>query len=199
MITGKIGEAGQFMHTWVVRGLVSTRLSPNVFTFLGFCINVYAAFLFADGYFFRGALIVILAGVFDLCDGPVAHATNQVTAFGAFFDSVIDRYSDMALYIGILVYYVRAGSMLYVGLTALVVAGSLMTSYTRAKSESIIPSCKVGFLERAERIVLIIIGGLFNHMGPVLWVIAIFSNLAVIHRCLYTWQQLRELNSKMSR
>ena len=193
MITGKIGQAGQYIHTRVVRGLVATHLNPNILTFIGFSINVYAAYLFAEGRFLHAALTVILAGVFDMSDGPVARITNQATPFGAFFDSVMDRYSDVVLFIGILIYYARAGSVLYVVLAATVRAGSVMTSYTRARAESLVSSCKVGFLERAERIVLIIIGGLTNHMGAVLWVIAVFSNLTVFHRCLYTWQRTRGL------
>ncbi len=193
MITGKIGQAGQYIHTRVVRGLVATHLNPNILTFIGFSINVYAACLFAEGRFLHAALTVILAGVFDMSDGPVARITNQATPFGAFFDSMMDRYSDVVLFIGILVYYARAGLVLYVVLAAVVMAGSLMTSYTRARAESLVSSCQVGFLERAERIVLIIIGGLFNHMGAVLWVIAFFSNLTVLHRCLYTRQQIRGL------
>ena len=193
MITGNIGQAGRYLHKRVVRGLVATHLDPNILTFIGFSINVYAATLFAGGRFFHAALMVILAGVFDMSDGPVARITNRATPFGAFFDSVMDRYSDMVLYIGILVYYARAGSALYIFLAAVVMTGSLMTSYTRARAESLVSSCQVGFLERAERIVLIIIGGLFNHMGAVLWVIAFFSNLIVLHRCLYTRQQIRGL------
>ena len=118
MITGKIGQAGQYIHTRVVRGLVATHLNPNILTFIGFSINVYAAYLFAEGRFLHAALTVILAGVFDLSDGPVARITNQATPFGAFFDSVMDRYSDVVLFIGILVYYARAGSVLYVFLAA---------------------------------------------------------------------------------
>src|SRR6266404_6172758 len=132
------------------------------------------------------------AGVFDMVDGRVARASNTATSFGAFFDSVVDRYSDMALYMGLLVYYARVGRFLYLVLVALVMAGSVMISYTRARAESLIPTCKVGFLERPERIVLIIIGALMDRMGPVLWVIAVLSNVTVVHRCLYTWRQTQK-------
>jgi CDP-diacylglycerol--glycerol-3-phosphate 3-phosphatidyltransferase len=122
-------------------------------------------------------------------DGRVARATNQVTVFGAFFDSVIDRYSDVALFFGLLVYYARANRFFYVVLVAFVMVSSVMVSYTRARAESLIPLCKVGFMERPERIVLVIIGALFNRMAPVLWVIAILSLATVIHRIRYTYEQ----------
>jgi CDP-diacylglycerol--glycerol-3-phosphate 3-phosphatidyltransferase len=128
-----------------------------------------------------------------MVDGRVARATKQVTLFGGFFDSVIDRYSDLALYMGLLVYYASINRFFYIVLTAIVMTGSVMISYTRARSENAIPKCKVGFLERPERVVLIIIGALFGRMAQVLWVIAILSNLTVVHRMLYTWQECKRL------
>ena len=127
-----------------------------------------------------------------MVDGRVARETNRVTRFGGFFDSVLDRYSDLALLVGLLVWYGSINRWGYVVLTAIVMTGSVMVSYARARAESLIGSCKVGFLERAERIVLLIIGALFDRMGAVLWVIAVLSNVTVIHRIVYTWQRTRE-------
>src|ERR1035438_8728726 len=115
-------------------------------------------------------------------------------AFGGFFDSVLDRYSDLALYIGLLVYYAGINRFFYIVLTAIVMMGSVMVSYTRARAENAIPKCKVGFLERPERVVLIIIGALFDRMAAVLWVIAVLSNVTVIHRMIYTFQQAKRLD-----
>ena len=114
-----------------------------------------------------------------------------VTAFGAFYDSTLDRYADMALYMGLLVYYSVSGRTPYVILAAVATAGSVMVSYARARAESLIPLCKVGFMERPERLVLLIIGGMFNRMAQVLWVIAVISTITVIHRIFYTWQETR--------
>jgi len=97
----------------------------------------------------------------------------------------------MALYMGLLVYYSVSGRTPYVVLAAVATAGSVMVSYTRARAESLIPLCKVGFMERPERLVLLMIGGFFNRMGPVLWVIAVISTITVIHRIIYTWQETR--------
>jgi CDP-diacylglycerol--glycerol-3-phosphate 3-phosphatidyltransferase len=116
-----------------------------------------------------------------------------VTLFGGFFDSVLDRYSDLALLMGLLVYYSSINRSFYIVLTAIVMTGSVMISYTRARAENVIPKCKVGFLERPERVVLIIIGALFGRMVQVLWVIAVLSNLTVVHRMIYTWQECKRL------
>ena len=134
-----------------------------------------------------------------MVDGRVARATNQVTRFGGFFDSVLDRYSDLALLMGLLVYYGTINRPFYVVLTAIVMTGSVMVSYTRARSENTIPSCKVGFMERPERVVLLIIGALFDRMAPVLWVIAVLSNITVAHRMAFTYQEARRLEDAQLR
>src|SRR2546427_4348576 len=177
----------------IVRWLALSRIHPNVLTFLGLVINSWAAFLFAAGSFMWAGAVVIGAGLFDMVDGRVARATSQVTRFGGFFDSVLDRYSDLALFMGLLVYYATINRFFYIVLTAIVMTGSVMVSYTRARAENTIPKCKVGFLERPERVVLLILGALFDRMAPVLWVLAVLSNVTVIHRMIYTWQETKQL------
>ncbi len=178
----------------IVRGFALSRIHPNVLTFIGLVINVYAAVLLASGRFLASALVIIGAGIFDMVDGRVARATNQVTRFGAFFDSVLDRYSDLALLMGLLVYYGNINRNFYVVLTAVVMTTSVMISYTRSRAENVIPLCKVGFLERPERVVLLIIGGLFDRMAPVLWVIAVIGTLTVIHRMMFTFTAAKQLD-----
>ncbi len=196
MITRQIGETCRHPFDAIVRGFAASGINPNILTFIGFAINLVAAYLFAYGYFRWAGTTIILAAIFDLTDGPVARVTNRVTPFGGFFDSVLDRYSDLCLLIGLLVFYGRINRFWYVTLVAVAMIGSVMTSYTRARAESLIPSCKVGFLERAERVVLIIIGALFDRMAPVLWIIVVLSNLTVIHRVLHTYQESRRLGSQ---
>jgi CDP-diacylglycerol--glycerol-3-phosphate 3-phosphatidyltransferase len=183
----------------IVGALALSRIHPNVLTFLGLVINTWAAFLFAAGSFRWAGAVVILAAVFDMVDGRVARETNRVTRFGGFFDSVLDRYSDLALFMGLLVYYATINRFFYIVLTAIVMTGSVMVSYTRARAEVTIPKCKVGFLERPERVVLIILGALFDRMAPVLWVIAVLSNVTVIHRMIYTWQETKRLEEAQLR
>src|SRR5450432_465808 len=183
----------------IVGALALSRVHPNVLTFVGLLINIWAAFLFAAGRFRTGGVVLIGAGLFDMVDGRVARETNRVTRFGGFFDSVLDRYSDLGVLVGLLVYYASINRFFYVVLTAIVMTGTVMVSYTRARAENIIPRCKVGFLERPERVVLIIIGALFDRMAPVLWVIAVLSNLTVIHRMIYTWQETKRLKDAQLR
>jgi CDP-diacylglycerol--glycerol-3-phosphate 3-phosphatidyltransferase len=197
--TRAIGMVCGRIISWIVRMLALSRIHPNVLTFIGLLVNIWAAFLFSQGRFRAAALVVIGAGLFDMVDGRVARETNRVTRFGGFFDSVLDRYSDLALLMGLLVYYASINRFFYIVLTAIVMTGSVMVSYTRSRAENIIPTCKVGFLERPERIVLIIIGALFDRMAPVLWVLAFFSNVTVAHRMIYTWQEAKRLEDAQLR
>lgn len=198
-VTRGIGVFGKKILDAIVTSLALSRIHPNVLTFIGLLINVWAAFLFAAGKFHSAAWVVIGAGLFDMVDGRVARETNRVTRFGGFFDSVLDRYSDLFVLMGLLVYYASINRFFYIVMTAIVMTGSVMVSYTRARAENEIPKCKVGFLERPERVVLIIIGGLFDRMAPVLWVMAILANLTVIHRMIYTWQEAKRLEDAQLR
>jgi CDP-diacylglycerol--glycerol-3-phosphate 3-phosphatidyltransferase len=190
-ITGAIGKGSRWLLDRIVGALASTGINPNALTLLGLVVNFTAAVMFATGRFKTAAAIIFFAGFLDMLDGQVARRTNRVTAFGAFYDSTLDRYSDMALYMGLLVNYAVDGRSSYVILAAVATAGSVMVSYARARAESLIPTCKVGFMERPERLVLLIMGGLFDRMAPALWVIAIVSTLTVIYRIVYTWQETR--------
>lgn len=197
--TRAIGLAANQIITAIVRRLALSKINPNVLTFLGLVINIVAATFLAVGSFRIAGLIIIFAGLFDMVDGRVARETNRVTRFGAFFDSVLDRYSDIALLVGLLVYYGTINRPSYVVLTAIVMAASVMISYTRTRAENIIPTCKVGFLERPERIVLLIIGALFDRMAPVLWVVAVLGNLTVAHRMIFTYQEAKRLEDAQLR
>ena len=197
--TRAIGLGASKLIRVIVRVLALSKINPNVLTFLGLVINMVAAGFLAVGSFRIAGGIIIFAGLFDMVDGRVARATNQVTRFGGFFDSVLDRYSDLALLVGLLVYYGTVNRPSYVVLTAVVMTASIMISYTRTRAENIIPACKVGFLERPELIVLLIIGALFDRMAPVLWVIAVLGNLTVIHRMIFTYQEAKRLEDAQLR
>jgi CDP-diacylglycerol---glycerol-3-phosphate 3-phosphatidyltransferase len=197
--TRVIGVSANRIIRLIVRGLALSRINPNVLTFFGLVINMAAATFLAVGNFRTAGCVIIFAGLFDMVDGRVARETNRVTRFGAFFDSVLDRYSDIALLVGLLVYYGTINRPSYVVLTAIVMAASVMISYTRSRAENFIPRCKVGFLERPERIVLLIIGALFDRMAPVLWVIAVLGNLTVVHRMVFTYQESKQLEEAQLR
>lgn len=190
MISKKIGQGAQFILKGIIATLILLRIRPNHLTMTGFVMSIVVAFIFAQGRFKLAGVALIVAGLFDMVDGMVARKLNEVTAFGAFFDSIMDRYSDLIMYLGLIIYYGRAERINYVVLVGIVMMGSVLTSYARARAECLIPHCKVGFLERPERIVLLIIGS-FYFMDPVLWVIAVLSNWTVVHRILYTRAVMR--------
>jgi CDP-diacylglycerol--glycerol-3-phosphate 3-phosphatidyltransferase len=200
--TSGFGRACGVLLDAIVRLLALSHINPNALTVMGLVVNTYAAFLF--GYandlnqrrmFFYAGLVIIGSGFFDLVDGRVARASNQVTRFGGFFDSVVDRYSDASLFFGLLVFYARGNRFFYLLLAALAMISAIMVSYARARAESLIGLCRVGFMERPERLVLLIIGALFNVMAPALWVIGVLSTITVIHRIVYTWQRTREMDA----
>jgi CDP-diacylglycerol--glycerol-3-phosphate 3-phosphatidyltransferase len=197
-ITGQIGASGKRIVDSLVIWLSRLRIHPNILTLIGLLINVIATILFAKGLFFWAGLVITFAGLFDIVDGEVARRTERVTKFGAFFDSVIDRYSDMVLLLGLMIWYAKLARIFYMSLTGLVLMGSVLTSYTRARAESLIPACKVGFLERPERIVLLIIGALTNRMAAVLWVMAILSNWTVFQRIWYTWREASSMERRVT-
>ncbi|MCW5979017.1 MAG: CDP-alcohol phosphatidyltransferase family protein [Bryobacteraceae bacterium] len=198
-LTSAIGAACDRVVVLIVRGLALARIHPNVLTLIGLLINIGAAVLLAAGRFRAAGFVIIGAAIFDMVDGRVARSTNRVTRFGGFFDSVLDRYSDLGLLMGLLVYYASINRFFYIVLTAIVMTACVMVSYTRARAENVVPRCKVGFMERPERIVLFIIGALFDRMAPVLWVIAVLGNLTVAHRMFYTWQETRRLEDAQLR
>jgi len=206
MIGEHIGIWGKRAVDGIVRGLATLNPNPNHLTFLGLLINVFAAVLYGYGYFFYAGLVLLFANIFDILDGAVARKLQRVTRFGAFFDSVIDRYSDITVFVGITTYYAREFSNLYVVLSGIAIVGSVLVSYTRARAESLIPKCKVGFLERPERVVLLIIGSLtevpgggqhfyLHKMHQVIWLMAVLSHWTVAHRVYHTWREVREHNA----
>jgi CDP-diacylglycerol---glycerol-3-phosphate 3-phosphatidyltransferase len=216
-LSSAIGAACKRVLDAIVRTIARSRLiTPNILTLVGLLINVYCAWLYGTGHFFLGGLVLILANLFDMLDGSVARIQGRVTKFGAFFDSVIDRYSDTIVFVGIMIFYARDTryhSTLYVALTGIVLIGSVLISYTRARAEGVNIECKVGFLERPERVVLIIIGSLtevsqstydavanvspvaaqlmFYKMRAVMWVMAVLSHWTVIHRVYHTWREFQ--------
>jgi CDP-diacylglycerol--glycerol-3-phosphate 3-phosphatidyltransferase len=191
MLTRYIGEGARWLLEKIVNALAATGVHPNALTFIGLVINIWAAVLFANGRFPAAGGVMILAGLFDMVDGRVARVQGRVTRFGAYFDSNIDRYSDLALYLGLLWYYAGIGRGRYAILVGVAMAGSVMVSYTRARAESLIRECKAGFFERPERIVLLIIGALADRMAPALWLLAIGPNITVIHRIVHTWREIQ--------
>ncbi|HTZ74336.1 MAG TPA: CDP-alcohol phosphatidyltransferase family protein [Candidatus Aquilonibacter sp.] len=199
MLTRALGRYLSWPIERVAWLLAKTGIPPNVITWSALVINLWAAVLFAAGRFPAGAGLMMLAGLGDLLDGPVARRQNRVSLFGGFLESILDRYADLMVFLGILVYYVSVNRFLYVVLASIAMAGAVMVSYAKARAESLVTVGEVGFWERPERLVLMIIGGLTNRMALVLWIIAIGANVTVIHRILRTWMQTKSEKAGSSR
>jgi CDP-diacylglycerol--glycerol-3-phosphate 3-phosphatidyltransferase len=135
--------------------------------------------------------MMILAALCDLLDGPVARRQGRVSLFGGFLDSIFDRYADLILFLGLLVYFSSVNRFGYAILAGAAMAGAVMVSYAKARAESLTPTVEVGFWERPERLALMILGALVNRMDVVLWILAIGPNITVIHRIIHTWQSTK--------
>ena len=190
--TGAIGAACMLPLRAIINLSVALGIHPNVLTLIGVLVNVAAAWLLALDRFIAAGVVMIIANIFDFIDGKVAHLTRRESEFGAFWDSTLDRFSDLALLTGLIFLYSKLGRTDYVMVAALALIFSIMTSYARARAESLVERCKVGFMERPERIVLFMIGAFTNRMAAVLWVILVLSVLTVADRIYYTWRALSD-------
>jgi CDP-diacylglycerol--glycerol-3-phosphate 3-phosphatidyltransferase len=194
----------------MVRGLASAGIPPNVLTSIGVTINLACGVLFGFGEFFWAGIVLIVANLFDMLDGGVARLAGRVTKYGTFLDSTLDRLSDMAAFMGIMFYYARETpqhSALNVLLAGVGMIASVLVSYTTARSEALGVKANIGFLQRPERIVLLIIGALStwswsstnffaNRMPQVLWVLAVGSMWTLVQRMVYIRRELMALDNK---
>jgi CDP-diacylglycerol--glycerol-3-phosphate 3-phosphatidyltransferase len=163
-------------------------VGPAFFTLLGLALAVAAGVAFAFGRLRTGAALVLAAGFADMLDGTVARATGRGSPFGAFMDSVVDRYSEAAYFLGLVYFYAAAGDKYMAALVVLVLSGSLFVSYTKARAESLIGECNVGIMERPERVILLALGYLVGGYGAwaALVLLAILSHFTAIQRIWYT-------------
>src|SRR5437867_9764801 len=192
-LTGAIGAICMYPLRAIINLCVRLRIHPNTLTLIGVIVNVGAAWALGFGRFMLAFAIMLVANIFDFIDGKVAHLLQLQSEFGAFWDSTLDRFSDLALLTGLIFLYSKLGRGDYVMVAALALIFSIMTSYARARAESLVEKCKVGFMERPERIVLFMIGAFTNRMAGVLWVVLVLSILAVGNRIYYTYLALNDL------
>ncbi len=182
----------RFTGELVARTLGRTGLTASELTVMSLVLTLVSVWWLASGQFFVGGVIVALASLFDVLDGALARAKNQVSRFGSFLDSTLDRYSDTIIFLGLLLYFERlAPHSIETLLIFASVVGSLLTSYIRARAEGCGFECKVGLLERPERIALIVLGLLTGWVTLMLWCLAILSNVTAIQRFVYVWMQSR--------
>lgn len=171
-----------------VRGVARTGVHPNFLSALGLVVNLSAAISFGTGRFAAAGVAMLAAGLLDGLDGSVARVQGRASRFGEFLDSSFDCYSDLVLFVGLLIYYARVNRFLYAILVCVAMAGSVMIGYSRARSASLaahgdrqpLAGRDRCFWERPERIGLMILGAVTNRMAPVLWLLAIGPNLGLL-------------------
>ena len=191
MISDRIGHRLDPYLYNLFKKIFRERGNPNLFTLLGLFATLVASFLILKGFWVGAGLLIILSGLFDLFDGVVARKLGKVTTFGAFLDSVLDRYSDLFLLLALLIYYLQKGGLNLVILTSFVSIGTALIPYTRARAEALQIPCNIGLMERAERIILLSAGALFGWMELMLWVLAILTHFTVVQRIYHVWKKLR--------
>ena len=191
MIGNRIGHRLDPYLYSLIKNILGERLNPNFFTLLGFVATLVASILILKAFWLPAGLAIILSGLLDLFDGVAARKLGKVTTFGGFLDSVLDRYSDLLLLLALLIDGLKKGDSQFVILTSFASMGTVLIPYVRAKAEALQIPCTVGLMERAERIILLSIGALFQWMEPILWILAIFTHFTVLQRIYYVWRWLR--------
>jgi len=186
---------GRYFTDPAVWFLKKTPLTPNVLTWIGLLIAVGAGVLVGTGHLFAAGWVVAFSGIFDLLDGALARATNQVTRFGAVLDSTLDRIGEAVVYIGLLVLYVNQESIIGTLLAGLGMVGSQMVSYIRARAEGIGIDCEIGVFTRPERIVILSLGLLLARFDLVLLIalglMALLSWITAGQRLHYVWKKTK--------
>jgi len=176
----------------IVEILSKSGITPNALTFINLALNIVAAYVIATGHFIIGGVLVLVAGLFDLLDGALARFIKQTTKFGAILDSVADRISEAAILCGLLIWYIpQEGASLEIVLIFVVLIGSFLVSYIRARAEGLGWQCQVGLFTRAERVIVLAIGLLINQIFIVLCVLVVFVFFTVVQRLVYLWKQAK--------
>ncbi len=212
MFSRRIQQWGRHLVTQLIRPMARLGITPNMLTGIGLLLSLLTAVVIAQGFLFTGGVLVLLAGVFDMFDGAMARVQHTATPFGAFFDSTLDRYSESVILFGLLWYTLQRPTnfrdMLWptsheqtwmILFIYIAIVGSLMVSYTKARAEGLGIECKVGFLARPERVVLLAIGLLFGVSIWILAILAVFSNMTAVERIVAVWratQRTQHLHGK---
>ena len=183
-------KLGHFLDTPLNQIARRIPLSPNTLTVMGFLTTVVAAFVIPQNIRLGGILILI-GGVFDILDGVVARTKGKMTRFGAFLDSVLDRYSDAFLFLALAWYLAERGSHAGAFLSIGTLVGAFLISYTRARAEGLGKSCLTGIMERPERILLLAFAAITGWLLPILWIMLILTHITVFQRVHHVWRILR--------
>jgi CDP-diacylglycerol--glycerol-3-phosphate 3-phosphatidyltransferase len=181
-LTDRARQWAQGIADPIAELLARLGFTPNTLTLIGFLMNLAVAVVLSRGEMRWGAVAFFLAGVFDGLDGTLARKIGQASRFGAFLDSTMDRLSEAAVFLGLLVWYTGRGAKQEIVLIYATIVGSLMVSYSRARAEGLGMDCKVGLLTRMERFVVLFIGLALEQVTITLWVMAILVNFTALQR-----------------
>lgn len=199
MIKARFGEDLDRRIQRIFPFLFRRSIDPNLLTAAGLLVSLAAAAAFAQGAFRTAAVLVLIGGFFDLVDGVVARHHGTVTTFGAFLDSSLDRVVDMALLLGIQMHYARTGAPGLAWLAGVALVACVMVSYTKARAEAVLPDFKGGFMERAERIVVLVAGALFGLMPLALVIVAVGAGVTAVQRMVLAHRGMAALDRERSR
>jgi CDP-diacylglycerol--glycerol-3-phosphate 3-phosphatidyltransferase len=178
----------------IIRILSKSRITPNALTLMNLVLNIVAAYVITTSHFLLGGVLILVSGLFDLLDGALARLTKQTTKFGAILDSVVDRVSEAVILCGLLIWYIPQEANLEIMLIFIVLIGSFLVSYIRARAEGLGWQCQVGLFTRAERVIVLAIGLLINQIFTrsiivALCILAIFVFITVGQRLSYLRKQ----------
>jgi CDP-diacylglycerol--glycerol-3-phosphate 3-phosphatidyltransferase len=190
-LTDRVRQSAAILLAPLARLLQRLNISPNAITIIGMGFSIPASIALASGRWTAAILLILVSGLFDGIDGLLARQSNRVTRFGAFLDSVLDRWSDSALFIGLLIFYTRANMQMPAILSGVSLASCLLVSYTRARAEGIGAQCKSGLFTRLERFVALLGGLILNVMPIALWIIAALSTFTAIQRIYNTYRYVQ--------
>lgn len=193
MASGKITPVTHWILGKIADVLAFFHLTPNILTVTGVFLNAAVGYVLLEGRFFLGGWLFLIVSMTDLLDGILARKRNMSTRFGAFLDSCMDRFSDAAVFIGLLLHYAIIHNVPCVLITTAALTLAMITSYTRARAECIIPKCKIGFMERPERVILLAIGLVFNRVPICLLLMAVSSFITILDRLVYTQRELKRM------
>ena len=205
MFEAKLKPRLEMILSVIANKMVAIGITANMVTFFGFLVNLIATFYFATGRLVTGGILILFGGSFDMIDGAVARAQKNPRASGALLDSVIDRYSEGFLLLGALIYFYSLESLLGIVLAFSAWFGSILVSYVRARAEGLRVTCKVGLMQRPERIILLgagtVLQGVLLHKFPylqstgmillcTLGILTLTSHITAIHRLIFSYQEL---------
>jgi CDP-diacylglycerol---glycerol-3-phosphate 3-phosphatidyltransferase len=192
VISEPIGRAVRQYMLGVGRFFAGLGVTPNMATMIGFALNAIVAIVLASGYPRAAGVMLLVASAFDMVDGAIARSTGKTSSFGGFLDSTVDRYSEIVVYVGLLVWLNTTDNDHLGSLLVLISAtGALMISYARARAEAIGLKASVGLVARPERVILLAICLILNVPLVALWILAVATHLTAVWRMIHVWRVTR--------